>query len=155
MSTTSNSVIAELQTALTNSPNWEEGLDSIKNPSNYRFELSYDNVNYDITVTKLCPGSGEEMDFGSAIRCLKCGLKVARKGWHHGDKFLWFKPSATIRAEWCKDEKLRIIADENGGTIDGLGIICLYLTVDGRPTILTGWNPLPCDVLADDWVVVD
>lgn len=155
MSTTSNSVIAELQAALTNSPNWEEGLDSIKNPSNYRFELSYDNANYDITVTKLCPGCGEEIDFGSAIRCLKHGLKVTRKGWHHGDKFIWLKPPSTIKAEWCKDKKLRKIAEENGGAIDGWGVICLYLTVEGRPTVLTGWNPLPCDVLAEDWIVVE
>jgi len=94
------------------------------------------------------------MDFSDALRELKAGRKVTRKGWHHGDKFLWLKPAATIKAEWCKDEKLRAIAEANGGEIDGRPVICLYLTVDGRPTILTGWNPLPCDIFAEDWMVV-
>ena len=96
-----------------------------------------------------------QMDFGDALRCLKKGLKVCRQGWHHGDKFLWRKPATTIKSEWCKDEKLRSIAEANGGEIDGRPVICLYLTVDGRPTILTGWNPLPCDILAEDWITVD
>lgn len=47
------------------------------------------------------------------------------------------------------------IHEANGGEIDGRPVICLYLTVDGRPTILTGWNPLPCDILAEDWMTVD
>lgn len=91
------------------------------------------------------------MDFGDAIRSLKKGLKVARAGWNHKDKFLWLKPSSVIKAEWCKDPMLRNIAEENGGEIDGREVICLYLTVNGRPTILTGWSPIPCDVLAEDW----
>ena len=153
MSTTSYSVIADIQAALATNFNVKQ--DSIKNPSDCRLELSYDYHNYDITITKLCPNCGEEMDLGSALRCMKKGLKVARKGWHHGDKFLWLKPAATIKAEWCKDEKLRDIAEANGGEIDGRPVICLYLTIDGRPTILTGWNPLPCDILAEDWIVVD
>ena len=94
------------------------------------------------------------MDFSDALRELKAGRKVTRKGWHHGDKFLWLKPAATIKAEWCKDDKLRDIAEANGGEIDGRPVICLYLTVDGRPTILTGWNPLPCDIFAVVWMVV-
>jgi hypothetical protein len=27
----------------------------------------------------------------------------------------------------------------------------MYLEVDGKPTILTGWHPTPCDLLAEDW----
>lgn len=84
MSTTSYSVISDLQAALATNFNVQH--DTVKNPSNNRLELSYDYNKYDITVTKLCPNCGEEMDFGSAIRCMKKGLKVARKGWDGNKK---------------------------------------------------------------------
>ena len=56
-----------------------------------------------------------------------------------------------IQADWCKDPKLKKLAEGNGGSIDGLGTICMYLEGDGKPTILTGWHPTPCDLLAEDW----
>ena len=90
-------------------------------------------------------------DIGWAIRALKNGEQVRRAGWRGKDKFLWFKPPVGIKAEWCKDPKLAKLAEEAGGTIDGLGTICMYLEVDGKPMILTGWHPTPCDLLAEDW----
>ena len=61
MSTTSYSVIADIQAALATNFNVKQ--DSIKNPSDCRLELSYDYHDYDITVTKLCPNCGEEVLF--------------------------------------------------------------------------------------------
>ena len=45
-------------------------------------------------------------DIGYAIQCLKSGHKVRRHGWHDQSKFLWFKPPANVKAEWCKDAQL-------------------------------------------------
>lgn len=91
-------------------------------------------------------------DIGWAVRSPKdYGQKVRRRGWRGKDKFLWFSPPAKIQASRCKDPKLKKMAEDNGGSIDCLGTICMYLEVNGVPTILTGWRPTPCDLLAEDW----
>jgi hypothetical protein len=65
----------------------------------------------------------EEMTFGHAIKALKAGHKVARKGWNGRSMFLWLKPAATVKAEWCKDPMLKGLAEANGGEIEALGTI--------------------------------
>lgn len=92
-------------------------------------------------------------DIGWAIRGLKYyGKKMRRRGWRDKRKFLWFKPPANVKAEWCKDPKLRELAEAAGGEISALGVVCMYLIdVAGTPRILTGWHPTPCDLLAEDW----
>lgn len=98
----------------------------------------------------------ENMNFGQAIEALKEGRKVARKGWNGRGMFLWLKPAATIKAEWCKDPELKAIVEANGGEILALGTICMY-THDstGRKAILTGWLASQSDMLGEDWEIVD
>ena len=100
--------------------------------------------------------SGFTMDFGGAIKALKEGHKVARKGWNGKGMFLWLKPAADVKAEWCKDPLLKSLAEENGGSIAALGTICMY-THDstGRKAILTGWLASQSDMLLEDWYVVE
>lgn len=92
-------------------------------------------------------------NIGYAIALLKGGHKVRRAGWRNKSKFLWFKPPAEVKAEWCKDPQLKELAEKNGGMIPALGTVCMYMEEDGAPTpqILTGWMPTPCDLLAEDW----
>ena len=47
-------------------------------------------------------------------------------------------------------------AIENGGTILGLGTICMY-THDGtgRKAILTGWLASQSDMLSEDWIILE
>ena len=94
------------------------------------------------------------LDIGGALSALKNGKKVRRAGWHAKDKYLWYKPPVAIKAEWCKDEALKGIAEKNGGQIDSLGVICMYLTENEKPLILTGWHPTPCDFLEEDWEII-
>lgn len=96
------------------------------------------------------------MTFGMAIEAMKQGKKVARKGWNGKGMFLWLKPATSIKAEWCKDEMLKGLVEDNGGEILGLGTICMY-THDstGRKAILTGWLASQSDMLFDDWEIVD
>ena len=89
--------------------------------------------------------------FGEAIEALKRGKKVARKGWNGKGMYLWLKPAATIKAEWCKDPILKHIAEANGGEVEALGTICMR-TADGK--ILTGWLASQTDMLLEDWVIV-
>ncbi|MBD5289059.1 MAG: DUF2829 domain-containing protein [Bacteroides sp.] len=93
----------------------------------------------------------EGMTFGLAIKALKAGHKVARKGWNGKGMFLWLKPAATVKSEWCKDPMLKKLADDNGGTIEAAGTICMFTA---QHQILTGWLASQTDVLAEDWVII-
>ena len=93
----------------------------------------------------------EGMTFGHAIKALKAGHKVARKGWNGKGMFLWLKPAATVKSEWCKDPMLKGLAEANGGEIEALGTICMFTA---QHQILTGWLASQTDVLAEDWIIV-
>jgi len=92
------------------------------------------------------------MDFGDAIRALKQGKKVARKGWNGKGMYLWLLPAASVKAEWCKEPHLKELAEYNGGEIECLGSIRMR-TADCK--VLTGWLASQTDMLSDDWVVVE
>lgn len=92
------------------------------------------------------------MNFRQAIEALKEGKKVTRKGWNGKKMFLWLKPSAVVKAQWCKDPILKDIADQNGGEVDALGTICMK-TADNK--VLAGWLASQTDMLSEDWKVID
>lgn len=91
------------------------------------------------------------MNFGEAIEALKKGKKVSRAGWNGKGMFLWLKPAARIKSEWCKDPVLKDIVDSAGGETDALGTICMK-TADNK--VLTGWLASQTDMLSEDWVIV-
>lgn len=92
--------------------------------------------------------------FGAAIEALKQGKRVTRQGWNGKGMFLWLKPSTTIHADWCKDEMLKTLCENNGGQIEALGTICMYTTnSNGRKAILTGWLASQTDMLSEDWII--
>ena len=106
--------------------------------------------------TPICePLSKIAMDFGEALKALKNGRKVARMGWNGKGMFLWLKPATEVKAEWCKDPLLKALAEENGGSVQALGTICMF-THDstGRKAILTGWLASQSDMLLEDWIIV-
>lgn len=92
------------------------------------------------------------MNFGKAIEALKQGKKVARKGWNGKNMFLWLKPAAIVKAEWCKDPMLKAFAESNGGEIPALGTICM---LTAQKEILSGWLASQSDMLAEDWEVIE
>ena len=96
-------------------------------------------------------GVVEGMTFGWAIKALKAGKKVARKGWNGKGMFLWLKPAATVKAEWCKDPMLKGLAEANGGEIEALGTICMFTA---QKQILSGWLASQTDMLSEDWEIV-
>ena len=101
-------------------------------------------------------GGEATFSFGEAIKYLKRGFKVARKGWNGKGMYLWLKPQTTIKKEWCRDPMLIECIEKNGGDILALGTICMY-THDstGRNAILTGWLASQSDMLCEDWCLVD
>ena len=94
----------------------------------------------------------ENLNFGDAIKALKEGKKVTRKGWNGKNIWLWLKPATTIKAEWCKDPMLKEIVDANGGEAEALGTICMK-TADNK--IITRWLASQTDMLCEDWMVVE
>jgi len=91
------------------------------------------------------------MNFGEAIAALKEGKKVARQGWNGKGMYLWLMPAAKVKAEWCKEPHLKLLAEENGGEIEALGSIRM-LTADKK--ILTGWLASQTDILSEDWMII-
>ena len=92
------------------------------------------------------------MDFSDALREVKAGNKIARKGWNGKGMFLWLKPAAVVKAEFCKEQFLKELAEQNGGEISELGTICMYTA---KKEVLTGWLASQTDMLSDDWYVID
>lgn len=94
----------------------------------------------------------EKLTFGDAIEALKRGRKVTRAAWNNKSMYLWLLPPATIKAEWCKDDHLRGLAEANGGELECLGSIRM-LTADKK--VLTGWLASQTDMLAEDWMIIE
>lgn len=94
-------------------------------------------------------------NFEEALRKLKEGKKVARRGWNGKGMYLWLLPPATIKKEWCRDEKLLECFGESD-ELYCLGSIRMY-THDstGRTAVLTGWLASQSDMLSEDWYEVD
>ena len=66
--------------------------------------------------------------------------------------FLWLKPAAVVKAEWCKDPILKAIVENNGGEIPALGTICM---LTAQKEILSGWLASQSDMLSEDWEIIE
>lgn len=101
-----------------------------------------------------CPELGGEatFSFGEAIKYLKRGLKVARKGWNGKGMYLFlgydiaFSTGANLKD--CVE-----MVDLEGNSLFYLHDSICMRTVD--KSIVVGWLASQSDVLADDWVFVD
>ena len=87
------------------------------------------------------------MRFGECYRILESGGLVTRKSWD--GVFVWLKPSAKVKSEWCKDSILKMLADANGGEVDAEQVLCKYSLKERK--VMTGWCPQQDDLAADDW----
>lgn len=100
----------------------------------------------------MCDMPSNNQTFGFALNQLKEGRRVARAGWNGKGMYLWLLPSASVKAEWCREPWLKKVAEENGGAIDALGSIRM-MTADKK--VLTGWLASQTDMLAEDWMLVE
>ena len=93
-------------------------------------------------------------DFGTAIKALKEGKRVARSGWNGKNMFLFLLPAGTVPTKVINDPALReVIESEVGGdTFDALGSIRMF-TADKK--ILTGWLASQTDILSEDWEILN
>lgn len=115
-----------------------------------RVEYTLSNVaseDWVIADEENCPVLGGEamFGFGDAIRYLKRGLKVARKGWNGKEMFLFVADEIHF---FTKTE----LKKKNDEPYDMLPSITMK-TADNKCVV--GWVPSQTDMFAEDWVFVD
>ena len=93
----------------------------------------------------MCP----DMDFGDAIRALKDGKKVARKGWNGKDMWLCYMPGVNIAGELVNGRTKKFWPE---GDLPVGGYIVIRTAQGGWQP---GWHPSTPDMLSEDWVVVE
>jgi len=86
-------------------------------------------------------------DFGSAIRALKAGAKVARSGWNGLGMFLYLVPGSVFKVN--REPLLSIY--EEGVELTYRPHIDLK-TADGS---IATWSPSGSDSLAEDWMIIE
>ena len=88
----------------------------------------------------------EQFDFGSAIKLLKEGKKLARIGWNSSGMYAYYVPANSYPAS-------TEIAKKQFG--DNLVPYRAYLALKTAQNDIATWNPNTSDFLAEDWFVVD
>lgn len=109
----------------------------------------------------------KNLNFGDAIKALKEGKKVARKGWNGKGMFLFLHE----RMEVKKDDK--ILASpvntvegkkqcvyietinelkEKNGSVKFVPVICMKAAND---EVVVGWLASQTDMLSEDWMIVE
>ena len=86
-------------------------------------------------------------DFGEALRLLKQGKKVARKGWNGKGQFVYYIPADRYVA---KTDAAKSVMDE-----DGKVSYRAYLALKTAQGDIATWVPSISDCLAEDWEVVE
>lgn len=94
------------------------------------------------------------MDIGEAIRAIKGGARVARRGWNGKDMWLAFSPGVPQ----LEGEKFWASANREYAYTQPMGCVevlpCITMkTADGK--ILMGWLASQTDLLVDDWFIVE
>lgn len=78
------------------------------------------------------------LDFGEAIRIVKNGGRVARKGWNGKGMFLFLATGKEFESQNFGDHLPEIVQD----------VICMKTAQD---TICIGWLASQADMLTEDW----
>ena len=86
-----------------------------------------------------------QFDFGVAIRKLKEGRKVARKGWNGSGMFVYYVPAASYPMQRNNKETM-------GGLFpDDMVPYREYLALKTAQNDVSTWAPSVSDALAEDW----
>ena len=84
-------------------------------------------------------------DFGCAIRAIRAGLCVSRKGWNGAGMFVFLVPGSVFTVN--REPLLSILGE--GTVVDYHGHIDMR-TATGQ---IVPWTASQADMLADDWMV--
>lgn len=113
---------------------------------------------------------GEPGDFGKALKSIKRGRCVARKGWNGKGMFIFLRPADELHVGFvakdikslpqsvkdyyyqdCIDADGNPLKLEKDDTVKFTAYLCMK-AADG--SIVNGWLASQTDMLAEDWVLV-
>jgi hypothetical protein len=86
------------------------------------------------------------IDFGQAIKALKDGKKVARKGWNGKSMFLFLVKGSTFKVD--RPPLLGIY--EEGTMVN----YCPHIDMKTADGSIVPWLASQSDVLSEDWIVL-
>ncbi|MGB6825954.1 DUF2829 domain-containing protein [Psychrobacter sp.] len=114
--------------------------------------MSESNVVSSISSKAFTPKDHDEseikFDFGIAIRKLKDGRKVARKGWNGSGMYVYFVPAASYPMQRNNLETM-------GGEFENDMVPYReYLALKTAQGDVATWAPSVSDALADDWHLI-
>lgn len=110
---------------------------------------------------------GEVGSFGQALKSLKSGFLVTRKGWNGKGMFIFMRPAdqlpidfvakdikslpTGVKQYYAKDLEYRS-EDPEEDTVKFTAYLCMK-AVDG--SIVNGWLASQADMLSEDWMIFD
>lgn len=94
----------------------------------------------------------EALTFGDALKALKDGRRVARRGWNGKGMWIALQEGSVIPAEAARGGAAKGRAEEGATEIVILPHIDMR-AADG--SIVVGWLASQTDMLAEDWVLAD
>ena len=102
--------------------------------------------NWQVADDQNCPELGGEalFGFGEAIKCLKRGLKLARKGWNGKTQYIQLASDISYRTP----DKVVVNCEH-----DAIGNKAIAFV--GTSGVQMGWLASQADMLAEDWRIVD
>ena len=90
------------------------------------------------------------MDFGEALKALKDGKAVARKGWNGKGMFLTLQNGSEVDGTNMRNEPARKYYGDNKVKV------CPHIDMKAADgTYVVGWLASQTDMLAEDWCIVD
>lgn len=89
-------------------------------------------------------------DFGWALRWLRRGKAVARKGWNGKGMFLTLQLSSTVKGQQMRNDLVKQFYGDNNVKI---AAHIDMKAADG--TYVVGWLASQTDMLAEDWEIVE
>lgn len=89
-------------------------------------------------------------DFGEALKQLKLGEKVARRGWNGKGMFLTLQQGSTVKGEDMRNGNAKKFYGENEVRISS------HIDMKSADdTYVVGWLASQTDMLAEDWFVLE
>lgn len=113
-----------------------------------RVEYTLQNVLSDEWISasgENCPilGGVATFNFGEALKHLKRGMRVSRKGWNGKDQYLMY-------IDPYMNDKFKVMESENMP-----GTLYPYIAIKTNYNGIVPWLASQTDMLAEDWVFVD
>ena len=99
----------------------------------------------------------ENISFEKALKALKSGRRVARKGWNGKDMFVYMARGCIARSSYIPEisrlpKSVLKFLEKRNGEIPVLPHLCMW-TVRGES--LTGWSATQTDMLMEDWYILN